>query len=140
MNPTKAEPFEPALLLDRLFQRSPQSSSEARSFTRQAVTAWAVQPARIDDIVLCVSELTANALRHGVPTGRLFLVRLLTFGDTVRVEVHDSGRAWGKPRSLRIDVDATSGRGLFLVDTLADEWGVLPRNPLGKVVWAEFRP
>ncbi|MFD9567682.1 ATP-binding protein [Streptomyces sp. NPDC059994] len=139
MNLSTRQHPEPALLHDRVFPKAPRSSGGARDFARIAMTAWAVQPSRIDDMVLCVSELASNAVRHGAPSGRLFLVRLLTFNDTVRIEVHDSGRAWQKPPCTQAPSDATAGRGLFLVDSLSDEWGVLPRTPLGKVVWAEFR-
>ncbi|MFF4454972.1 ATP-binding protein [Streptomyces goshikiensis] len=138
MNLPGPRSFESALPHDRLFPRRAQSIGEARSFTREALTARAIQPARVDDMVLCVSELAANAVRHAVPKGRLFLVRLLTVDDMVRIEVHDSGAAWRKPRRMQATVNATAGRGLFLVGALSDEWGVLPRPP-GKIVWVEFR-
>lgn len=116
---------------DRLYLRNPRTVAAARQFTRDTLHAWG-RPARQDDVLLCVSELATNALRYGVPRGRGYLLRLLTFDGTVRVEVHDSGpglsRITGHPH----------GRGLALVAALADDWGVLPRTP-GKVVWCEFR-
>ncbi|MDD9378046.1 ATP-binding protein [Streptomyces sp. ZAF1911] len=105
--------------------------SAARHFTRDTLDAWG-RASRHDDVLLCVSELATNALRYGVPRGRGYLLRLLTYDGTVRVEVHDSG-----PGLSRIGA-RTAGRGLVLVDALADAWGVLPRAP-GKVVWCEFR-
>ncbi|MFJ2751855.1 ATP-binding protein [Streptomyces sp. NPDC087297] len=128
----------PGVARDRAFLRSRQSSRAARDFMRETATTWAVQPARVDDMVLCASELATNAVRHGVPCGRLFLVRLMAFDDTVRIEVHDSGPNWSERPSATVTADATAGRGLFIVGALSDEWGVLPRNP-GKIVWAEFR-
>lgn len=54
------------------------------------------------------------------------------------MEVHDSGD--GTPRVAavagRTEADE-SGRGLVLVEALADRWGVTGRSP-GKVVWCEF--
>lgn len=72
-------------------------------------------------------------LLHGVPPGRGFLVRLLLEEGDLKVEVHDSG---GGVPVLREPSDE-SGRGLLLVDALADRWGVGERDP-GKVVWCAF--
>lgn len=117
---------------ERLYPRSPQTIAAARQFTRDTLHTWGMA-ARQDDLSLCVSELATNALRHGVPRGRGYLLRLLAFGGTVRVEVHDSG-----PGLSRI-TERPPGRGLLIVAGLADDWGALPRSP-GKVVWCEFRP
>ncbi|MFI5764627.1 ATP-binding protein [Streptomyces sp. NPDC051563] len=111
--------------------RSPQTISSARHFTRDTLAAWG-RASRQDDTLLCVSELATNALRYGVPRGRGYLLRLLTYDGTVRVEVHDSGPGLSRIR------EGSPGRGLVLVGALADAWGVLPRAP-GKVVWCEFR-
>ncbi len=117
---------------DRLYLRSPRTVAAARQFTRDTLQAWGVDE-RLDDMLLCVSELATNALRYGVPPGRGYLLRLFGFEDaTVRAEVHDSGpglsRITGRPHA----------QGLTLVAALADDWGVLARTP-GKVVWCEFR-
>jgi two-component sensor histidine kinase len=105
----------------------------ARAFTHRALTDWQV-PGRTDDVLLCVSELTTNALLHGVPPGRGFLLRLLPYGDGggLRIEVHDSGG--GVPAVREPD---EGGRGLLLVAALADKWAVDERDP-GKAVWCEF--
>ncbi|MFJ8072369.1 ATP-binding protein [Streptomyces sp. NPDC096176] len=114
-------------------RRERRSVGAAREFAREALNAWG-WGARADDITLCVSELATNALVHGVPPGRGYLLRLLLSEDgTLRVEVHDSGD--GRP-CVRAPA-GESGRGLLLVDALADRWGVGPREP-GKVVWCEF--
>lgn len=115
-------------------RRERRSVAAAREFVRAALTAWE-WGARADDITLCVSELATNALVHGVPPGRGYLLRMWLYeqGTFLRVEVHDSGD--GKP-CVR-EPDGESGRGLLLVAALADGWGVVPREP-GKVVWCEF--
>ncbi|MGW7288492.1 ATP-binding protein [Streptomyces sp. NPDC054847] len=114
-------------------RRDRRSVGTAREFARQALAAWG-WGARADDITLCVSELATNALVHGVPPGRGYLLRLrLSEDGTLRVEVHDSGG--GRP-GVRTP-DGESGRGLLLVAALADRWGIGPREP-GKVVWCEF--
>ncbi|MET9425158.1 ATP-binding protein [Streptomyces sp. NPDC006540] len=114
-------------------RRERRSVGTAREFARAALDAWG-WGARADDITLCVSELATNALVHGVPPGRGYLLRLrLSEDGTLRVEVHDSGG--GRP-GVRIP-DGESGRGLLLVAALADTWGVGRRDP-GKVVWCAF--
>lgn len=110
----------------------------ARKFVRKALTEWACESC-MDDVLLCVSELVTNALRHGVPPGRGYLVcmRLEPAADILRVEVHDSGGGKVCTVAAPPAPDADGGRGLLLVAALADKWGVEERNP-GKVVWCEF--
>ena len=110
----------------------------AREFTRRVLGEWGAR-VRLDEVLLCVSELATNALLHGTPPGRGFRLYLLRAGDeVVRIEVHDSGD--GQPRipSSGEDRDREeSGRGLLLlVEALADKWGA-ERCP-GKIVWCEF--
>ncbi|MFJ6913265.1 ATP-binding protein [Streptomyces sp. NPDC101133] len=121
---------------ERLYRRERRSVPAARAFARETLADWGVR-GRADDVVLCVSELATNALLHGVPPGRGFLLRLwlLPCGDGVRVEVHDSGD--GVPAvPLESGGSDEGGRGLLLVSELADKWGVTEREP-GKVVWFE---
>jgi anti-sigma regulatory factor (Ser/Thr protein kinase) len=125
---------------ERFYRRERQSVPAARAFTRAALADWQVWE-RSYDIVLCVSELATNALVHGVPPGRGFLLRLLPYaggdGRGVRVEVHDSGDGVPAIPQAEVREPAEGGRGLLLVSELADKWGVGERNP-GKIVWCEF--
>ncbi|MFJ5276141.1 ATP-binding protein [Streptomyces parvulus] len=126
----------PASPHERFYRRERRSVPAARAFAREALAEWGVRE-RADDVLLCVSELATNALVHGVPPGRGFLLRLERCGDGVRVEVHDSGE--GVPAIPRAEVrePGEGGRGLLLVSELADKWGVGERDP-GKVVWFEM--
>ncbi len=54
--------------------------------------------------------------------------------DVVRVEVIDEGRGF-RPSVREPRADAEGGWGLYLVDQLADRWGV---RDDGRVVWAEL--
>ncbi|MGW7193481.1 ATP-binding protein, partial [Streptomyces sp. NPDC054838] len=81
---------EPALVRDRFYPRSRQTIAAARHFTAETLDAWDAL-ARLDDVLLCVSELATNALLHGVPPGRGYRLRLFRFDGVVRVEMHDSG-------------------------------------------------
>ncbi|MFI9819437.1 ATP-binding protein [Streptomyces sp. NPDC052013] len=124
---------------ERFFRRERRSVPDARAFARSALEDWGVRR-RTDDVLLCVSELATNALLHGVPPGRGFLLRLLAHGDdgAVRVEVHDSGGGVpAVPRAAESGGPEEGGRGLLLVEQLADKWGVGERDP-GKIVWCEF--
>ncbi len=123
---------------ERFYRRERQSVPAARAFAHDALNDWGVRE-RSYDIELCVSELATNALVHGVPPGRGFLLRLLPlpYDGGVRVEVHDSGG--GVPAVPQEDTrePGEGGRGLLLVSELADKWGVGERDP-GKIVWCEF--
>jgi anti-sigma regulatory factor (Ser/Thr protein kinase) len=86
---------------------------------------------------LLVSELVTNVLLH-TPSGRSLAaadMRVRLYGDRVRVEVRDEGRGF-KPRVRTADSDLESGWGLYLVDELADEWGVEPG--VQNCVWFEL--
>ncbi|MFE2377561.1 ATP-binding protein [Streptomyces sp. NPDC059398] len=121
------------LLRERFYRRERRSVRAAREFTRSALTDWEAA-GRADEVLLCVSELATNAVLHGVPPGRGYRLQLRSYGDgLLRVEVHDSGD--GVPRIAAV-ADET-GRGLLLVEALADRWGVSSRSP-GKTVWCEF--
>lgn len=126
--------IHPAMLRERYFPRSRQSIGSSREFAAVTLDAWGVTRRR-DDLLLCVSELSTNALLHGVPRGRHYRLRLLLFEGLVRVEVADSGG--GLPHVKERDAAAEGGRGLLLVAALAERWGVGPRLP-GKVVWCEL--
>ncbi|MFH9088232.1 ATP-binding protein [Streptomyces sp. NPDC017673] len=129
-----AEPRHPRTR-QTFYRRDRRSVRLAREFAHEALADWATAE-RSDDVLLCVSELATNALLHGVPAGRGFLLRLTLHTDGVlRVEVHDSGP--GEVRIPEPTPEAEHGRGLLLVAALADKWGVGERSP-GKIVWCEF--
>jgi anti-sigma regulatory factor (Ser/Thr protein kinase) len=81
------------------------------------------RPAR-DDLALLVTELVGNSLRHaGLGPEDLIRVRIARLRGSVRVEVADSGPGFSPVRERPGRVQ-TSGRGLYLVDQVADRWGV----------------
>jgi GAF domain-containing protein/anti-sigma regulatory factor (Ser/Thr protein kinase) len=89
----------------------------------------------VDDVELIVTELVTNAVLHGEQP---ITLRLHEVAGGARVEVEDSSRSM--PVVPRSSTDAMTGRGLALVATLADSWGVEPVAGDGKVVWAEVGP
>jgi anti-sigma regulatory factor (Ser/Thr protein kinase) len=108
-----------------------ESAREARRFVESLLDRWQVEP--VSDAALLTSELVANCIIHA--RGDID-VRVREDGDRLRVEVADRDRDLPTPRPL--DPAATRGRGLAIVDALADRWGTAPA-PRGKVVWFELR-
>ncbi|SFF47223.1 hypothetical protein SAMN02787118_10793 [Streptomyces mirabilis] len=84
-----------------------------------------------------VAELAANAATHGRVPGRDFRLTLYVVADTLRIEVTDT-RGDRLPYARHSAPEAESGRGLVLVDALADRWGWAPGPPPRKTVWAEL--
>ncbi|TQJ57766.1 ATP-binding protein [Streptomyces sp. NBC_00080] len=112
------------------------SVSVARRAMSARLTAWRLPGELCADTVLLVSELATNAVRHTLGTRFLCGVGLVTHGR-LRLEVHDHDRTGrGLPR-CEPGPDDEGGRGLFLVEQLAETWGV-DRSRLtgGNAVWA----
>ncbi|OSZ58522.1 hypothetical protein OQI_21225 [Streptomyces pharetrae CZA14] len=92
-----------------------------------------------DTVAALVAELAANAVTHGRVPGRDFELRLSLAPGCVRIEVTDTrtGPRPPGPGDVRLPQTlAETGRGLVLVEALADRWEVLDRVP-GKTVRAE---
>jgi anti-sigma regulatory factor (Ser/Thr protein kinase) len=85
-----------------------------------------------EDTIIVVSELAANAVRHA-RSG--LAVTLANTPVGVRISVTDSSGQL--PALRRAAPNAGAGRGLQLVDGLANRWGVT-LGPAGKTVWAEL--
>ncbi|MFK0065933.1 ATP-binding protein [Streptomyces sp. NPDC091046] len=121
----------------RRFPRSRASVRDARAFVRQVLTGWG-RTDRLDDITLCVSELATNALLHGAPPGREYCVSLTLDGSVIRLAVRDSGDRQFDIDAPEADWEACSGRGLRLVQELADDMGVT-QEVVGKSVWVVIK-
>ncbi|MGA4838361.1 SpoIIE family protein phosphatase [Streptomyces sp. G45] len=112
----------------------PEALVEARHMIRAAVRAWGARD-RADEIELAADELITNALTH-TDGPAIVTLRVVSGADRrLRVDVEDSSSAL--PRLREATDDGVSGRGLLLVDRLADVWGVDSRGS-GKCVWCEF--
>ncbi|MGW6565852.1 ATP-binding protein [Streptomyces sp. NPDC054975] len=109
----------------------------ARDWTREHLTAigWSrTAPDMVDSVVLAVSELVTNAHVHAHSDAQL----ILTWDEQcLHVTVHDSSSHL--PEQRRAGDQALGGRGLLLIDALADEWQA-HRCPRGKDVTACFQP
>jgi anti-sigma regulatory factor (Ser/Thr protein kinase) len=110
----------------------PQHVRAARTFVAKALGE--LGPVT-ETAVLLASELVTNAVRHsgsGAPGGTVTLVVLET-ADGVRVEVSDDGSRFSSP-VVKEDVQSSDGRGLFLVESMARQWGYV-RDEAGTTVW-----
>ncbi|MDR3083348.1 MAG: ATP-binding protein, partial [Streptomyces sp.] len=92
-----------------------------------------------DAVVLGAHELMANAVTHGCRRHpvKQFTLRLLHARGRVRVEVRDPSSTLPFQRTASSECEG--GRGLLLVDALADHWGVQPEPGGGKTVWFELQ-
>ncbi|HEX8122616.1 MAG TPA: ATP-binding protein [Solirubrobacteraceae bacterium] len=110
----------------------PAAIGRARHEVEDALGAAAVDPDTSGDLMLLVSELVTNAVRHA--RGAAFEVRLQVQPELLRLEVHDSGGGF-EPRIQPSD-DGGGGYGLYIVDQLADRWGV--ERDAGGTIWLEL--
>ncbi|MFI6204914.1 ATP-binding protein [Streptomyces sp. NPDC051041] len=145
-----APPADPGPVTVRVFTQrlsaTPRGARLARHLAVRELHTWGVPYGTdaSDRIAVIVAELAANAVTHGRVPGRDFelTLTLLTAGAgaRVRAEVTDTRTelrppvpgAVRPPRPLD-----EHGRGLPLVDALADRWAVVDREPPGKTVRAE---
>ncbi|MGW8361640.1 ATP-binding protein [Streptomyces wedmorensis] len=109
----------------------------ARDWTREHLVAlgWdRTAPDLVDAVVLAVSELVTNAHVHARSDAQLILTR---DEECLHVTVHDASSR--VPEARRPDDGALGGRGMLLIDALADDWQARS-CPRGKDVTACFRP
>ncbi|EPH39353.1 hypothetical protein STRAU_7588 [Streptomyces aurantiacus JA 4570] len=116
-------------------QAEPERVAGARGHLRDLLHDWA-DPDQVDSAVLLVSEMITNVLVH--TDGDALLVAEVTGEEgtrRLRVEVADSSD--DLPHKRHPGELASSGRGLVLMELLAERWGVDPRGE-GKSIWFEL--
>jgi len=113
-------------------QAFPNTRDAVTRARRYAVGALSGVPRETrENVGLIVSELATNCVRHAA-TG--FTISVDRTGSAVRVEVSDTGP--GRPRVKSPGPTEATGRGLRILDALADAWGVTDATPRrGKTVW-----
>ena len=132
------------------------AARRARSLMAEWLTSW-WGPAALDTpsrahlrdrLALVLSELVSNAVVHGgrgreVESTAQLEIELHEFDGVARLVVADRGRRPGDaafrppPETTLPATVADSGRGLFIVDRLADIWHAQPVSD-GLVVWCDF--
>ncbi len=127
----------------------PASVPTSRRFVEEALTSWACRGV-LDDVGLCVSELSTNATLHS--GSGYFDLELHRLDGALRLVVVDGGGTPARTIAARadsylddvvlgdpdLDAEGMTGRGLFIVSALASSWGI-DDTDLGTRVWAEFR-
>jgi len=117
------------------FGRGPSAAAGARNALLALEQRLDAQV--LEDIRLLVSELVTNAVRHAdAPGGRGQIGLDVTIrSGAVRVEVADPGAGF-EPTPRDDEMSRPGGWGLYLVDRIADRWGIV-RNHLHRV-WFEI--
>lgn len=114
----------------RALPSTPEAVAQARLVVRAACES--MPDALRDDAELLVSELVSNAVRHG---GGNVQLRVLVNERDLTISVYDDGDGEPVVSPRLLGPEVASGRGLQLVEKLADGWGVFPAEGGGKTVW-----
>ncbi|MFD7584819.1 ATP-binding protein [Kitasatospora sp. NPDC059811] len=125
---------------------TPKGAAICRRITRRQLTTWGLNLSHTEpyySALLIVAELAANATTHGRVPGRGFELHLcltttVRRGTTLRIEISDCRGDRFPALPAVLAPNSQSGRGLTLIDALADRWGTIPRHPNAKTVWAEL--
>ncbi|WP_158674683.1 ATP-binding protein [Streptomyces hoynatensis] len=124
---------------------APEASRSAREMTRSTLHGWGLDELA-DDAMVIVSELVTNAVRYGLGAARRdrplppatpdqpFLLSLVHCERSVLCAVFDPGSE--VPQVKEPDYFQESGRGLHVLESLAESWGWTTPDRHGKAVWA----
>ena len=111
----------------------PRACGEGRRFVAETLRDWHVDEARIEPVLLVANELVANAIVHARSAPSLSLEEDGHRPDAARRR-HLAERAGS---AARPPWTQSGGRGLIMVEALADRWGI-DAHSSGKVVWVTF--
>jgi anti-sigma regulatory factor (Ser/Thr protein kinase) len=98
-----------------------EAARAARLYVVGVLTGWDVPENIIDTARLLTSELASNASAHGQNQGGTFTLEVRSFGCCFGVDVADHSP--DPPVVRSVEVDNENGRGLLLVEEVADSWG-----------------
>jgi anti-sigma regulatory factor (Ser/Thr protein kinase) len=113
------------------------SAAEARHRALAWLVRQSVAQQATETGVLIVSELVTNAVLH---SGSAIIGCALRLGNgLLRIEVTDQGTGSPEPTVCKPTADDVSGRGLLLVSTISEAWGVISAAGGGRTVWAAVR-
>jgi anti-sigma regulatory factor (Ser/Thr protein kinase) len=117
------------------FELVPEAASRARAVLNYEL-GRSVSGKVLDDATLLVSELVTNAVRHAPKAGSPELeLRLRLDAERIRVVVSDPGAGFVAAPRLPT-ASESSGWGLYLVDRIADRWGIISNDR--NEVWFEI--
>jgi anti-sigma regulatory factor (Ser/Thr protein kinase) len=84
----------------------------------------ALDPEKLDELRLLVSELLTNSVRHGTDDAEWMTLEVEIRANSIRVVVSDPGEGFEPEPEPQPQLDRPGGWGLCLVDRLSDRWGV----------------
>ncbi|MGP4010767.1 SpoIIE family protein phosphatase [Streptomyces sp. 4N124] len=116
-------------------QAEPERVATARQQLRELLHDWA-SPDQVDSAVLLLSEMLTNVLVH-TDADALLLAQVTGEAGIRRLHVEVTDTSDDLPHKRRPGELASSGRGLMLIELLANAWGVDPRGE-GKSIWFEL--
>ncbi|WP_256105405.1 ATP-binding protein [Streptomyces sp. ODS05-4] len=105
-----------------VLEHRPEAAATARHFARDVLADWQVDSDTAAGVMLVVSELVTNAVEHAEPPLALQMRRDLD-GDGLWIAVSDGGAAEHDGAWTTSCEDDEHGRGLTIVDSLADAHG-----------------
>ena len=118
------------------FELIPEAASQARALVNEEL-AQSVPPKVLEDTTLLVSELVTNAVRHALRAGITDIeLRIKDEPGRIRVVVSDPGGGFVVEPRLPAATEG-SGWGLYLLDRIADRWGVVTKDR--NEVWFEIQ-
>lgn len=127
------EVTEPQLRCVLPFEAVPAEVNLLRRAAAKQLSQWGM-PVAVDEAELLVTELATNVVKH-VGEGVSATLILEWRGERLRLEVHDKSRTLPSPRTP--GCDDVCGRGLYLLTSLAVDWGTA-LTAAGKAVWCEI--
>lgn len=104
----------------------PSTPSIARTKLAGFLTVHRASSSVIDDALIVLSEMVANAVAHGQPSDDGTMELAWTIDperQLLEISVHDDGQG-GSLRPIDFDEDSLSGRGLSIINRVADRWWV----------------
>lgn len=126
----------PTKTLDILIEPSPQAASEARRSLDEI--EGLPSPEKQDHLRLLTTELVTNSVRHtGLALHEHIRLGIMEGAGLILVEVTDFGKGFERPIALAPGSEATSGWGLYMVELLAERWGIECDGGL-TLVWFEL--
>ena len=114
----------------------PRPVPAARHLVRLVLRSWGLENTA-GTAELITAELVTNAVAASAAAGHAVIrLRLTRQARSLLVQVWDASP--GRPEARLGPADALGGRGLVLVEALADRWGCDPADDGGKTVFAEI--
>ena len=113
-----------------------KSVGQARAMLREYLANRGGGELQSTEAELVLSELVTNAVKHGTRPDQRIRVGFELDQHSLYIAVEDPSKA--RPTGLPQTMGQETGRGLLLVDALAEEWGCEARDGVGKRVWCRI--